>query len=88
MDGGLLTRSRTAHGSSQFKGVSWSSRSGKWRAQMWFGTKVGARPAPLSAWTATILGFRVQSSGSICSYFLSFCMGLEINLPLLALPTE
>ena len=48
-DGGQLTRSRTAHGSSQFKGVSWSSRSGKWRAQMWFGTKVGARPAALSS---------------------------------------
>lgn len=31
-------------GSSKFKGVSWSERSGKWRAQMWYGNKVP--PAP------------------------------------------
>lgn len=35
-----LMRSRTAHGSSRFRGVSWSARSGKWRAQMWRGPKV------------------------------------------------
>ena len=28
-------------GSSKYKGVSWSDRSSKWRAQMWFGNKVG-----------------------------------------------
>ena len=30
----------TARKSSQYKGVSWSERSSKWRAQMWYGNKV------------------------------------------------
>lgn len=36
-------------GTSKYKGVSWSERSHKWRAQLWFETKVG-------------LGFRVLGS--------------------------
>lgn len=35
---------RQYRGSSRFKGVSWSDRSGKWRAQMWFGNKVNGCP--------------------------------------------
>lgn len=31
-------------GSSKYKGVSWSERSCKWRAQMWFGNKVRRPP--------------------------------------------
>ena len=33
-----------SRGSSKYKGVSWSERSSKWRAQMWFGNKVRLPP--------------------------------------------
>ena len=42
LDAASLTRASNARGSSRFKGVSWSGRSGKWRAQMWHGAKVGS----------------------------------------------
>ena len=31
-----------SHGTSRFKGVSWSARSQKWRAQLWFANNVRA----------------------------------------------
>lgn len=50
--GSGLLRSKTTHGSSRFKGVSWSVRSGKWRAQMWLGAKV--RPHMCELWLCQV----------------------------------